>query len=498
MTRESWISVLQLEHATRWGQNVDVRSQFEFRRYASIGALDRNVVPRGLLQIAHPNFGFNGYYRPSTLTDRFGLTTRQQEANLSGYFSRPGFPHGDFSWTRRHRSAGSSTGAASTGITRNAHLSHELGILNLQAGYTDISQEPQDPRQRRTTQRNYDAGAALRLFSGRHGNATTRYQFSHGVNTLGSGAHLRNSTHEFSTSAGFILNRSSDVGLNYNYRRSEIREQLRTNLNDHDGTLLLNIHPTRALRLSTGGGVRTARTGEREDVLGSFIATASAEGRVRPGWQGVLGATHSINWYPGGHSFGVDSWHGGSRFRLNRGLDSNIDLVVSSNGDTGNAGSRVVTQASYGFNAMPLRPFRLAWSGRVYRAGRSVGTATVSSVSSVWDARWVPGGWLELGVGYSSTSPLARGGARVSTRQANLRWTPSTLVQFDLNYSRSSQVRNDSGIGELAGRELTGLRILWAPARLTRISASVNTVDPGHRATRVQQIDLMLTQNFGR
>lgn len=496
--RESWVSVLRLDHATRWGQDIDVKSQFEFRRFASIGTSDRSVVPRGLLQIAHPNFGVNGYYRPSSLTDRFGLTTRQQEASIAGYFARPGLPHADFNWTRRHRSAGSGTGGAATGITRNLHLSQDAGPLNVQAGYTDLTETPMDTRLKRTSQKNYDAGASLRLFSSRRGSSSVRYEFSHGVNSLGSGGRLRNTTHSANAAGSLILSRQSDLNLNYTYRRSEVRDQLRADLNDHDGTLILNVRPTRALRFATGGGVRTARNGEREDVLGNFILTAAADGRVRQGWQGVVGATHSISWYPGGHTFAVDSWHGGSRFRLNRGLEANADLVVSANGDTGNAASRIVSQASYGFSATPLRPIRIAWSGRAYRAGRSLDAASASSISSVWDLRWLPGGGLELGAGLSHTSPLARGGARVSTRQANVRWAPSSLFQLDLNYSRSDQVRSDSGIGDLSGRELVGARVLWAPARLTRISAGINTVDPSHRATRVQQIDLLLTQNFGR
>lgn len=496
--RESWVSVLQLEHATRWWQSTEVKTQFEFRRFAALGGPERNLVPRGLLQITHPDFGLNGYYRPSSLTDSFGLTSRQQEANLSGYFARAGLPHADFTWTRRHRSAGSSTGSAATGITRSAHLSHDLGPLNLQSGYNDLTQEPQDPRFRRTTQRTYNAGAGLRLFSSRRGSSMLRYEFTHGTNTLGSGARLLNITHEIAASGGVFLNARTDVSLGYSYRRSELRQHLRSNLNDHDGTLLLNIRPTRGLRFSGGGGVRTARTGQREDVLGSAIFSASAEGRVRPGWQGVSGVTHTISWYPKGHSFSVDSWHGGSRFRLNRGLEATADLVVSASGDTGNSATQVVSQASYGFNASPLRAFRLAWSGRAYRAGRSLGTATISSVGSIWDARWTPGAGLEIGAGLSRTSPLARGGAPVSTRQANLRWAATRGFQLSLNYSRSSQVRTDSGIGDLTGRELLGARVLWAPTRLTRVNAGFNTVDPGQAATRVRQFDVLFTQNFGR
>lgn len=496
--RDSWVSILQMNHATRWWDKFDVSSQFEFRRFAALNGQERNVVPRGMARITHQYFGLNGYYRPSSTTDRFGLVTRQQEAAVTGYLARPGLPHADFNWTRRHRSAGPGSGGAVTGITRNAHLSQDLGRLNLQASYGDLTDEPRDPRFRKTTQRTYEGAASLRLFSGRRASSTIHYDYTYGVNTLSSGEKIRNRVHEANTNASITLSRRADINMGYNYRRSEIRGPVTSNLNDHDGNLLLNARPTRSVVLTTGGGVRTARTGTTEDVLGSVIFSASAEGRVRPGWTGSTGASHTINWLPDRPGFAINSWRGGSRFRLNRGLDVNADLLVSSVGDTGNTLNRVVSQASYGFTASPLRPIRIAWSGRVYRAGPSIGRASSNSVSSIWDLRWVPGGGLELGASFSSTSPLTRGGATVSTRQSNVRWSPSRLLQLDANYSRSTQARSDAGTGDLTGRELIGARVLWAPLRLTRVSASINTVDPGHRATRAQQIDLTLTQNFGR
>lgn len=496
--RQSWVSVLQVDHATRWRERVDIRSQLEFRRYAVIDGLERNTVPRGSLQIAHSNFGVNGYYRPSRTTDVFGLNTRQQEAVVSGYLSRPGLPRADFNWTRRHRNAGSTTRSETTATTRNAHVAQTVGPLNLQGGYGDIVEEPREARFRRTTQRTYDAAASLQIVSSRRGSASTRYGFAQTRGNLASGARIRTTTHETATAGSLFLSRRSDVTLNYNYRRSTFEGQVRDHLDDHDGTLLLNVRPTTGLRVSAGGGVRTSRTAESEDVLGSLLLTLSADGRVRPGWTGVASASRSISWFPDGRRFTVNTGRGGAVLQLNRGLQFNADLTVSSTGDTASTDSRAVLQASGGLNAQPLPGLRFSLSNRVYRVGPDLGRARAHSVGTSFDLRWQPVRGLEWTGSVAETSPLSRGSGRIRTRQMNLRVAPGAKFQIDANWSRSDQARGDFGTAELVGREVISSRAVLALARLTRLTAGYNLADPGRRATRVRQFDIILTQNLGR
>lgn len=498
VTRQSWVSVLQLDHATRWRERVDVRSQFELRRFAVIDGPERNVVPRGTLQIAHSDFGVTGYYRPSETTDAFGLRTRQQEAVVSGYLTRPGLPRADVNWTRRHRNAGSTTGAEATGTTRSARISHAVGPLSVQGGYGDLVEAPRDERLARTTQRTWDGSASLQLATGRRGSASTRYGFADTRGDLASGARVRTTTHEAATNGSLFLSRRADLTLNYNYRRSNLEGPLEDVVNDHDGTLLFNLRPTAGLRFSTGGGVRTARTADSEDVLGSLLLTAAADGRVRPGWTGVVTATRSVSWFPDGRRFIVDTGRGGSVFQLNRGLQLTADTSVSSTGDTASTESRVVFQAVGGLNAQPLPGLRITASQRVYRVGPELGRASAHSLGGLLDVRWQPVRAFEWSGAISTASPLARGSSRTRTRQMTIRLVPSSRFQWDLAWSRSDQARGDFGTADLVGREVVSSRAVVALTRLTRLTAGFNLADPGRRATRVRQLDLILTQNFGR
>lgn len=496
--RQSWVSILQVDHATRWRERVDFRSQLELRRFEAIDGPERSVVPRGSLQLAHSDFGVNAFYRPSRTTDALGLTTRQNEAVVSGYLTRPGLPRADFNWTRRHRNAGSSTGREVTGITRNAHLSQALGPLNLQVGYGDIEEAPRDSRLRRTTQRNYDGTATLNIATGPRGSASSRYSYSHNTGILASGSRVRTITHETATSGALLLSRMADLSLNYNYRRSELEGQARDRVNDHDGTLLLNMRPSGGVRLSAGGGVRTSRTAETEDVLGNLLLIASADGRVRPGWRGLTSVSHTVSWFPDGRTFTVNTWRGNSRFEMNRRLDLNADVMVSATGDTAASNRRVVLQANYGINALPLPGIRAAWSNRLYRVGPDIGRASAHSIGSTLDLRWQPIRSLEWGGSLSESSPLARGGSKLRTRQMNLRVAAGPRFQLDTTWSRSDQARGDVGTAELVGREIIGSRAHLVLARLLRLSIGFNVADPGRRATRVRQFDFILTQNFGR
>ncbi|HVP39116.1 MAG TPA: hypothetical protein VMS93_08040 [Candidatus Saccharimonadales bacterium] len=507
--RRSFLQTYELDHTLNLGGGANLASQLQVNKSSIVGSAERTITPLGSVRLVHPLFGLFASYRPVSQRGADSLTTRQQETQLSGYFGRAGLPRLELSWIRRHQDPrdlrpgdtaatviANNRFSEATSVTRNVRATHDLGPLSLRAGYGDQTQEGGGPAAPQVTQKNYDAGASLRLAVRRDLVFLLQYDYTFNQRGAAGGPTDRDRNHSASISGGMKLSPKLDWNLNYSFRRSEVRGTAPSDLNDHDGALMFTYHPTTGVTLLSGTGVRTTRTAEQQDVLGYVLVSASADGRVRPGWTGSANVTRSWNRFPGGQNFWVDTYHAGSRFTLARGLDLLADLQTSANGDTAARSSRVVTQATLGAQATPLPKIYLGLSGRAYRSGPGLTENLTRSNSSSVDVRWTPGA-ADVSFNYTSSGALPRNDPRVSTTTVNVGWRRSQSFQLVLSYTSSSQTQTTPGLQPLVGREVFGGRVLAALSRTVRLTAGISAVDP-YRVTRSRAMDMTVTKSFGR
>ena len=511
LTREYWVQNYELNHAARIGEQLNIVSQLRLSDLAYIGRPDKTRTPYGALRLAHRVFGLSGSYRPTTVTTVLapgffegGLaaappvltTARTQEGVLSGYLAPVGLPRLDLSWIRRHRGADERL-PGETGVSRNARLAYGFGGLSVRGGYDDLSRDPGDPALRQMLQRSLNGGAGLTLAPASALSIAMQYDFAATRRGVASPNAERARTHGATLNGSLRQSERANWNLAYAFRRSEIRSRVRSDLDDHDGSLLFNYTPGRATRLSVGGGARTVRTSARNELQRHLALIASADGRVLRGWTGTVSLSHATNWNPERRVFSVESFRVGSRFHLATGLDLDADLQATANGDTAARDSRVVTQGSFGVQATPLRSISLRYSARSYRVGPGLFRAAGDARSSTLDLRWRPLATLEMAGSLSRSGTLAHGGPRLASRQANLSWRPGPMLQFSGNYARSDQRATGGSAEQITGREILGARVQAGLGRRLTLNAGINQADPGGRSAS-RQYDAAVTRSFGR
>ncbi|HYJ34499.1 MAG TPA: hypothetical protein VE326_14950, partial [Candidatus Binatia bacterium] len=287
----------------------------------------------------------------------------------------------------------------------------------------------------------------------------------------------------------------TDAALTYGFRRTLTRNGVRTDLDDHEGNATFNFRPRPSLRFGSGGGVRTLRTVEQDELQWYLLLLASIEGRVRPYWTGRAGVARSLNWTSGDRARPVDTYQANTTMRFARGLDLSANGQVNVTDATGLAladsagrNSRVVSQGSLLLNLIPLRPFAATVSLQGYRSGPSVGRAAASSRSSGLDLRWTPSAAVDLTGSVQRSRGLRRSDPQMTIWRGTARWSPSRNLQLDGTYLRSDQPRGEAGLDLPAGRETWSARALLGLSSDFRLQAVWSLVDAGlqTRATRLE------------
>lgn len=493
-TREFWSRNLDLTYTRRLSPQLQLASQFRLNTLDYIGRPERSFTPFGSLQLMHPFAGFAASYRPHRSTNSEDVTTRQKEAQFTGFVAPPNLPRFDVQWTRRRQEPGDRV-PAGTGITRSGRLTWLRGGLELRGGAGDLTLESDDATTRTTSQRDWDAGAGYRL--ARRG-WTMHADVGLGDVRRGAGVErdvnrTRSGLFEFMQRIGPRAN----ANLTYQYRGIEAGREGHTRMyGTHDGAAMGVFRPTRATQLQLGGGVRpvTLLSGSTR-TLGYLFASATAQGRVRAGWTGVASAAQTLNRNPDGHSYRVGSYRAGSRFILARGLHVDLDGTVTANGDTAARDQRTTSLTSAGVTANPLRRISFAWNVRGYRTGRDLAHASARSTSQTFDVRWQPANALELGANVGRSGVLPKGDPTLTTKRYSIRFQPGARFQADLQYASSDQSRTDLGRA-LAGREVWSGRALVGLGRRFRVSAGGAVTDPG-QATRTRQADVTVSARLG-
>jgi hypothetical protein len=295
------------------------------------------------------------------------------------------------------------------------------------------------------------------------------------------------------------LSRLTDAAVTYNFRRTLNRTGISSTLDDHDGSALLNVRPRPSIRFSGGGGVRTIRTIEQNDLQWYLLLLGSVEGRVRPDWIGRAGIARSYNWTSGDRPRPIDTYQANTTMRLSRGLDLNTNGQVSVTDVSGRAqadsigrNARVVSQGGLQLTATPLHRITGVVSVQGYRSGPGLWRYASTSTSSMFDLRWKPWNALDLDGALQRTRGLRRGDPTVTAWRGTAQWTPSRNLELDGTYLRSGQPRGEGGIDLPAGRETWSARALVGFSNDLRLQALWSIVDPG-LATRATRIELGVT-----
>ncbi len=114
--QDSWVKSLRVDYARRLPAALEFSSHFQFSEQTVVGRADRARNPQLTLQLAHPDFGLIGAWRPTEVRDAKGVTSRQQELSLSGYLHKQKLPQIAGTWVRRHVDpVGGSPGGTATG-----------------------------------------------------------------------------------------------------------------------------------------------------------------------------------------------------------------------------------------------------------------------------------------------------------------------------------------------------------------------------------------------
>ena len=504
LDRDILYSLVQVDVNKRFQENLDLSGQLLFRDVSFANGPESQRTPRGTLRLTHRWFGAAAAYRPTRTTDSFGITSHQDETQLSAYFARQGWPSVQGTWMTRTNESGAAT-AAVTGRTRSLTATHVMGRFEVRGGYFDQSRAGTTPEVRADDRRTWTGGATARLGSMRAG-LTTTYDVSDTRRFVSGVATDQDAFHVVTANGNAQHTRKLLSTLNYSFRRSIQSNGFTQTLDDHEGTFLERYTLTRAISFSGGGGVRSVRTLEGRDVQWYSLVLGSIDGPIRPGWRGGAGFSRSWNWVENDHARAVNAYQANTRMRLNSGLEvSGTGQVTTSDtgGRTlvdslGQRSSTVTSQADGAITATPLRPFQIVYRIRGYRAGASLFGDALTSASSVWDLRWNPSRTLQLTGGLSKTRNLGPNVPVLRVRQATVQWTPSKRWEMDGSWWRSDESRGDPNAANLPpARENWGARWLWGITRDLKSTIVYTVADPGQR-TRARRLEATLTLGFGR
>jgi hypothetical protein len=510
--REYWLQNYEVNYTERFTERLHLLTQLRYTDVNYLGSDTGERTPYGSLRLMHPEYGFSATYRPITTVSEVAagalpgapdsaaelreFTARRREATVFAYVAPRRLPRLDLSWIRRSLEDDVSA-TKSVGLDRSGRLSYDLGPLSLRGGYGTLARQAPASGAMQTYQKAGDAGASWRALSTTDKSLLFDYQFTGYERTASAGAGDRTYSHAASAAGNLRQSTAANWTLYYGFRRAELRSSTTSYTTDHDGSLLFNYTPRRTVTMAAGGGVRTVRQLQQEDLLWYATALATVQGPVRPGWVGLASLTHTSNWEPAKRSFNVETGRLGSTFTLARDLSANADLQVIANGDTAARAARTVLQPAVGVTARPLPGIYVEYSWRFYRAGPDLWEATSRSSSDRLDLRWTPLPSLELVGSIGHTGDLPANDPRATVRQATVRWTPSRAFQLTGGYVKSTQERAFAVADRLSGRDLFTARLLASPSRSLTFNAGYSLADRG-LPTESSQVDGAVTLTFGR
>ncbi len=494
--RDIWTRAIDTNYYTRLSPSLQLSSQLRLNELSYVGHPDKSFTPYGDVRLIAETFGLTTSYRPTSNTSSAGITTSQREGQITGFLARPRMPRFDVQWTRRNQDPGSFV-PKTVSTTRLGRMTWALGRFEVRGGVGDLVQSTSSGTALGIVrEKNWDGGVAYRAA----GPGWT-LQTDADVTDVRRRSDVGTTDGNRAAGANFAFaqkfNPRLDWTASYQFRAIDVGVAQGRNVRTHDGAAILNYRPTRTTQFLVGVGVRpvTLTDGDTR-ALGYALATATVQGRVRAGWQGVLSASQALNRQPTGAWYGVTSLRAASGLKLARDLKLDIDGTASTNSDSTVRGTRAIAQTQVGLKANPLHPWFITASLRAYRAGPNFGTPAAHSFSRLLDLLWQPSGRFDANLDYASSGALPRGAPRLVTRTVGARWKPSSRLQFDAQQSTSNSRRVNATNGYLAGSEAWSGHVLAALNRRWVIRSGGSIVDPG-KSTRTRQVDVAVSARLG-
>jgi len=494
---ESWTKLVRVDHDRRLPASLEFSSHFVFSEWTLARLPDRTRNFAGTLQLAHPYFGLLTSYRPAEVRDAHGFTTRQQELSLSGNVQKSGLPQLSGTWVRRHHTPDAGS-PGFTSVARSLSAAYTRANTSLRAGYGDRYQAIQDaPNRRREDHFGLGSSTQLRI---RRADVSLNYDFGQSRTSPGSSRSQVSRTHTAGVSSGLQISERTSSSLSYSFRHTKTVARSASRSDEHVGAFSLAHRPSPGIEVSGGGGVRNAMINGLIETERYVTAGATAEGEARPGWRLGAGAGHSVNWLPGQPGRPMDSFRSDTRMRLAPGLEANGNLLISTSrslagapGRTG-PGREFSLQTGAGINAHPLRTLSMDGTVSRYGAGPSLVRVGSSSTTHAGNLRLRPSSKLQLNGGWGRTSSQ---GSTGTSRQGSIQWSPNRSIQISGNYSRGRQESRGTAARATSGQESWSGSVVMALTRDLTGTFRYTESNPG-QVSHVRQVNATLVQRFGR
>jgi hypothetical protein len=512
LTRELWVQTWDFNHQAYLKPQLLLQSTFRYTDLAYLRQPEASRSPYTSVRLTHPWFGVFGSHQPSATTglmsrDGVGaptdtsetveVTSRTQDTSVGGNLGAPGWPRLDVAWTRRHRDR-DAIATEATSVQRFARMTWDRGALSLHGSLGDQRREGEvASRAGVLTQQNLSAGGSYRVAPWRATSFQLMLDLSDARNPRPGGRDLRSRSQSASLSGERRETEKLIWNLNYFLRRTSSNAGGTASPADHDGSLVLNYSPSRAVRLTGGGGARTSRLLDDQRMTRYVTAVASANGRVREHWTGAASASHTTQWDPFRGVTNLETVQLNSQLRLIRGLSADANLQVSSQSDSAAHAEHSTRDLSLRVQAAPLRSLSIGLAERHFQVGSGLTVASGRSRTTTLDARWVPVRSVEVIGSHGVSGTLPDNRPRVTTDMANLRLSLASKLQLTGTWSRSAETRADASANPLSGREIATARMVAALSGSLSVNAGFSVAERG-TPRESRQYDAAVVMGFRR
>lgn len=511
-TLSYWTQSYQLNQTRIFNPQLNFAWQLGFQDRQTVDRTDRVQIPYGNARLTLPTAGFYASVRPSTTTQSLSTSLaasgsldsvrtelvryRATQSVVSAYVAPAKLPRLDFSWIGDQR--GAATGARKNfSDRRDLRLTQTLGQASWRASYGDLA-SGKDAFRTTPYQRSYGAGAALAVTPRTAMLLNFDYDFSRYDRGLPGTTKSGTRSHRASVNGNWTQRPDLSWNLFSWYQRSTVRTFESRLSEGAEGQLYLLYRPRPVFRMQAGTQVRKVFRGLESGVEQIALADATFEGRVRQGWTSTVNLSESGVWNTLRSPYSVTTLRANTRAKVREGVDVTLDGQASANSDSTFA-ARTVSQGSAGVLLVPLRTVNLTLRSGFYRVGRTFSDPNNTSRTGQLDLRWTPLQNVEF---FGSLRSQATGptiDVSSSTRTAYVRWSPSTLLQLTLDYSKNDYDVSSSPAGAYSRqkREIVTTRGTWSIDRAKQVTGTASIIN-ARQADESHAYDASFTWRFGR
>jgi hypothetical protein len=488
-----------------WGKSIGVNwskqtrglalsSRLRFFEQTVVSQKTRARSPEGDLGLSHRYFSLSTRYLPTESRDETGLISRQQVLSLNSRVQVPWLPGLSGSWVRSHTSPNDRAPVGRATISRSLSASQEVGRFSLRAGVGDRGFHLDgEPLQTTSTYANFGAVTRFQLGSLP---LLAGYDFAQSRGNLGAVQPLTSRTHLGRISGNFAASPRTNAGLDYSFQRNEVRSASSSQSNQHAATLSVAHALSSAISLSGNVGVRAATFGNQTRTENFLAASASAQGRVRPGWLVSSSASHAQTWLPGEQTRPSESVSAATTLGLSPRFSVRADMGVSTARIAVTASETrrdFSAQSGAGVSATPLRT--LFFEGQVRRSQNGGSFLRGGQISTTYSSQVRLAPTPQFMATVQNSVRQAETG-RGTTLQTSLSWRVASTFQFAGSYNRARQQSGSPGQPQ-ARQESYSANVNAALGWRLTSSFQYSESNP-HQPSHVRQYGFSVGRPFGR